>query len=269
MTLTTPALLLAAVGTLAAQATALAAADVVFSEDFDDGDLSDWTVTTTEDALFEVSSAEYVSAPYSVHMQSTGNGRATGVSPSYTLDLSRKYMVSLSFMVPHTNNHWFEVFNNHQLYLVIDEGTDLKAYEPSLRTVYPIATLDVDEWYLIEVKANPAADAYDVYLDGQFKTTCPMWVHSGWETDFRIGDRADGSTDKGEAYWDDFVITQGPLGDLDYDGDVDLDDYAIFAEALGGPGQSIAPAADPAADLDGDEDVDLADFALFQVQFTG
>ena len=269
MTLAIRALLLATVGVFVRQASALADAHVLFSDSFDDGDISDWTVTTTEDAAFETSSTEYVSAPYSVHMQSTGNGKATGVSPSYTLELSRKYKVSFSLLVPHANNHWFEVFNNHQIYLVIDQDTDLKAYKPSSRTVYPIATLDADEWYLVEIKANPAADTYDVYLDEQFKTTCPMWTHSGWETDFRIGDRADGSTDKGEAYWDDFVITQGPLGDLDYDGDVDLDDFAIFAEALSGPGQPIAPSADPAADLDGDDDVDLDDFAMFQVQFTG
>ena len=36
-----------------------------------------------------------------------------------------------------------------------------------------------------------------------------MWIHSGLETSFRIGDRADGSSDRGEAYWDDFIITQG------------------------------------------------------------
>jgi hypothetical protein len=90
MRLTTPALLLAAVGAFGGQAGAPAAADGVFSNRFDDGDISDWTVTTTKYAVFETSRAECVSAPYSVHMQSTGDGKATGVSPSYTLELSRK-----------------------------------------------------------------------------------------------------------------------------------------------------------------------------------
>ena len=31
------------------------------------------------------------------------------------------------------------------------------------------------------------------------------------KSDLKIGDRAKGSTDRGEAYWDDFVITQGYL----------------------------------------------------------
>ena len=247
----------------------MAAAPTVFADDFDDGETDGWTVTVVGTALFDVDHVTYVSPPCSVHMQSIADGRATGESPSYDLELSRKYKVSFSFLVPHADNHWFEVFNNHQIYVVIDGDTDLKGYQPSSRTVYPIASLAEDVWYLLEIKANPPADTYDVYLDGEYKTTCSMWVHGGGEADFRIGDRADGSTDKGEAYWDDFVITQGPLGDLDYDGDVDLYDYAIFAEALSGPNQPIDPSADPSADLDEDDDVDLNDFAAFQKAFTG
>ena len=45
----------------------------VFSEDFDDGDRSDWTVTTTGNGVFGVSNTEYVSSPFSVHMNFPGN----------------------------------------------------------------------------------------------------------------------------------------------------------------------------------------------------
>jgi len=55
--------------------------DVVFSDDFDDGDISDWTVEATGDALFEGSTAESVSSPCSVHMKSLGDYRAVGDSP--------------------------------------------------------------------------------------------------------------------------------------------------------------------------------------------
>lgn len=62
----------------------------------------------------------------------------------------------------------------------------------------------------------------------------------------------------------------GP-GDYDRDGDVDVDDYTVFAECLHGPGRTPAPDA-PATteeclstfDLDGDSDVDLLDYAGFQ-----
>ncbi|MCK4342147.1 MAG: hypothetical protein KAY37_10555 [Phycisphaerae bacterium] len=46
-----------------------------------------------------------------------------------------------------------------------------------------------------------------------------------------------------------------PRGDLDRDGDVDLDDFAAFADCLSGPDVAFAPGCD-AADLDGDADED-------------
>lgn len=189
-------------------------ADQVFSDDFDDGDISDWTVTTTGDATFDVSTDTSVSSPYSVHMKSLGDYKAMGVSPTYTLNLTKDYTVSFYFSIPHTDNHWFEVFNNHQIYLVIDSNDDFKCYDGT--TSYLISELTTNQWYPIEIKAHPSSSSYDVYVDGAFKRTCSMWIHSGLEDNFRIGDRADGSTDKGEAYWDDIHISQDttPVGGI-------------------------------------------------------
>jgi len=55
-------------------------------------------------------------------------------------------------------------------------------------------------------------------------------------------------------------------GDLDADGDVDLDDYKVLAAAMGGPETATA---NPAADLDRDGDCDLADAADLFAAFTG
>ena len=62
--------------------------------------------------------------------------------------------------------------------------------------------------------------------------------------------------------------------DLDGDGDVDRDDYDLFAGCMNGPEiTSPPPGCDPAdfenADLDSDSDVDLEDFELWEVGFTG
>ena len=77
----------------------------------------------------------------------------------------------------------------------------------------------------------------------------------------------------GNAASEDVLVTvdHDLRGDLDNDGDVDLDDFALFSMCYGGPGNP--PGSDcPSgidADLDGDGDVDLLDFMIFATNFTG
>lgn len=66
----------------------------------------------------------------------------------------------------------------------------------------------------------------------------------------------------------------GQRCDADGDGDVDLDDYLLFADCLNGPNQTPAPTlTTPEVCLEafdaGDQDVDLEDFAAFQESFMG
>ncbi|UCG15619.1 MAG: SUMF1/EgtB/PvdO family nonheme iron enzyme [Phycisphaerales bacterium] len=56
--------------------------------------------------------------------------------------------------------------------------------------------------------------------------------------------------------------------DLDWDGDVDLDDYELWLTCLAGPGVPAVGGCQH-GDLDRDSDVDLEDYALFQRGFTG
>ncbi len=58
-------------------------------------------------------------------------------------------------------------------------------------------------------------------------------------------------------------------GDFDQDGDVDLNDFAVFQTCFRGPNQPIAHPECDGADLDGDQDVDLTDFAAFQACHNG
>jgi len=58
------------------------------------------------------------------------------------------------------------------------------------------------------------------------------------------------------------------LGDLDQDGDVDEDDFGLFADCYTGPGENVAGGCEE-ADLDDDGDADLIDFATLQMNYTG
>jgi serine protease AprX len=57
------------------------------------------------------------------------------------------------------------------------------------------------------------------------------------------------------------------VGDLDGDWGVDMNDFALFAGCLAGPGNVPGCAPGIAGDLDGDGDCDLADFAAFAEGF--
>jgi peptidyl-prolyl cis-trans isomerase A (cyclophilin A) len=59
------------------------------------------------------------------------------------------------------------------------------------------------------------------------------------------------------------ITVVGVDGDVDFDGDVDGDDYSGFLASFGQTGIGLA------ADFDGDYDVDLADFAVLRDNYTG
>ena len=93
---------------------------------------------------------------------------------------------------------------------------------------------------------------------------------------WRVKARNQDTIETGFSGWQCHTTTAEPTipGDLDDDGDVDLDDYAVFVDCLGGPGVTTPPGGCSAdefdwADVQPDGDVDLEDFATFQEVFTG
>ena len=60
--------------------------------------------------------------------------------------------------------------------------------------------------------------------------------------------------------------TEHSAGDMEPDGDVDLDDVTAMVLAMGSPNHSTPGGV---GDLDGDGDCDLADFAILTANITG
>ena len=63
--------------------------------------------------------------------------------------------------------------------------------------------------------------------------------------------------------------TPAVAGDVDFDGDVDLSDFAAFEECRTGPGSQGIPGSCTPFDFDVDRDVDMSDYGVFQMVFTG
>ena len=110
------------------------------------------------------------------------------------------------------------------------------------------------------------------------------WAQDGYGSIVAWGENYDGQCNVPAPNTDFVAVAAGsyyslgimgyPRGDLDGDGDVDLDDVGVFADCLAGPEVSTPPGECTqeqfdVADLDADNDVDLADFAVFQRKFTG
>ena len=115
-------------------------------------------------------------------------------------------------------------------------------------------TLIETSWSLQDYDISAVADDQPaVYIRWAMGPTDYDWNYGGWNID-------DVEVYGGSIVW------SWAGGDLDCDGDVDLDDYAAIEAAMNGPEQ--AP-GDPDTDLDGDNDCDLADVAIFAANFTG
>ena len=189
------------------------------------------------------------------------------------------------------HEHWNDAANKHYTRnLGTGEGIELVSVSPGSNSLPIVSITSPTEGQTFPPESDISIQATASDPDGSIAkveffeagagklgedTTAPyehVWM------DVPAGDysvRARAVDDDGATKWSEAVgFSVSTPGDYDGDGDVDLDDYAIFAECLGGPEVTAPPggcAQDDFenADSDGDDDVDLDDFGAFQLVFAG
>jgi len=243
--------------------------NVVFSDDFEDGDISDWTTSTGGSGY--VAAEQYPGPDWSLNIyspQSSGT-KAMVTSPSFILDESENYNVTMEFGFE-SPIHWVEVFRNQHINAVIDNkvGDSWRFICRYDGTNYLVMNMSEYTSYNIEFRVHPESNNYDIYVGDIFQRTCDCDPGGPSFPQFRVGDTELGSSNYGNAFYDDIIITQ-PV-DSDEDGVMDPNDNCPYVY---NPGQ-----ADRNSDGWGDicecrtvnndsGHVDLGDFALIALSW--
>ncbi|MBU1317775.1 MAG: hypothetical protein KKG33_14465 [candidate division Zixibacteria bacterium] len=229
----------------------------VFTDAFTDCSIDNWQVSQSEGTIQATEDA-FVTYGCGVRMNSKGSGYAYARSPDIGLNTEQEYHVVLHFMVPEADNHWFMVMDNGHVHLVIDYGTDLRAWQGSSGGIMHLRTLQAAQWYYIACKVYPSLGKYDIFV-GSDSLGRANFLSSSASPRFRIGDIHDGSIDYGEAFWDDIAIYGDVTfirGDADSSGGIDIDDVVYLIAYIFGGGSAPDPLEAGDADCSGAIDID-------------
>jgi len=197
-------------------------AQIIFSDNFGDGEMGDWTVSTAGSGT--VSAGDW---SLNIDSPESSGTRAMATSPSFNLDELKDYNVSLQFGFG-SPIHWIEVFRNQHINAVIDNKVGeiwrfICRYDG---TNYLVMNMSQNTSYNIEYRVHPESNNYDIYVGDIFQRTCDCDTGGPAFPKFRVGDTELGSSNYGTAMYDDFVITQPP--DSDGDGVVDPNDNCPY-----------------------------------------
>jgi hypothetical protein len=200
-------------GRSVSKCTEISQGSIVFSDDFEDGDIGDWSVI--QGGTGYVALEQYPGPDWSlnIHSPSGTSGTAQATSPTFETAESLDYDVSFEFAFE-TPIHWIEVFRNKQVNTVID---DCPGDYCTFRCRYGGSNYIIDSLYPyvsyhLDYQVHPGTGKYDVYVGGVFKRTCDFDPSGIPFPQFRIGDFEGGSSNYGVGIYDDFVVTQAPAG---------------------------------------------------------
>lgn len=229
----------------------------IYSEDFNDCDISDWTVYVNS-GTFAATSSQWVSPSCGLHMYSQSGGYAYGMTPELNIDTTKDFTITTNFRLVDSNNHWFWVLSNDWVELVIDYGTNLRAYQGSQGPTLQIAALNTNQWYHIKTVVHPGASNYDIYLNSYYMATAKY--PGTYLRYLRLGEFENGNSNYGEGYWDDLLVYGKKsylCGDVNGDGVVDVGDVVYLINYLFKSGP--VPSPREAGDVNTDGNVDVGD----------
>ena len=240
----------------------------IYADDFNDSSITDWTVYTGKSGTFATTTSQWVSPSCGLHMVSQSGGYAYGTTPTVCLDTTQDFTITTYFRLPDNNNHWFWVLDNNWVSLVIDYGTDLRAYQGSHGGVLHLATLNTNQWYHIKTVVHPATSNYDIYLNCYLVGTANFL--DNYLRYLRLGDFENGGYNHGEGYWDDLAVYGKKFlrGDVNADGVINTTDvvYLINYLFISGP----APVPWRAGDVNSDGGINASDVVyLINYLFVG
>jgi hypothetical protein len=162
-----------------------------WSDDFDDGDISDWTVENpapgNNPVTIELSDEQYQSASLSLKTDGPNEdyfgGSATG--PEVLLAPNQPYVIRLSFR--YTDFHWYYLVVFGPVKLILDYPYLPLQYENE-SGYHDVGSDDVgtycppDTWTQFEIRVDPAAQSYEVRVDGISRGTAS---YDDYDTGFR------------------------------------------------------------------------------------
>jgi hypothetical protein len=178
----------------------------VFSDNFNDGSISDWTILKSGTGKVEATSARFYSSPYSLHVYYAGSvnvGRAT--TKAITCDFAKDYTITMRFYLSSSSiNKGIVVVDDGRV--KIWSGSGSLTASTSTGDVN-IGTISYDAWHQIVIKAHPSTLNYEVIVDGVSKGTYGFLSSSGTNTLSFGSEISPGKRSTGEAWWDDITVT--------------------------------------------------------------
>jgi len=196
---------------------------IIFSDNFEDGDITDWTTNTAGSGSVVADLAPGPDYSLNIDSPESSESKAMAISPSFTMDESADYNVNMEFSFE-SPIHWVEVFRNQHINAVIDNkvGDSWRFICRYDGMNYLVITMSEYTSYNIEYRVHPESNNYDIYVGDIFKRTCDCDSGGPEFPQFRVGDTEPGSSNYGNAFYDDFIIMQPP--DSDGDGVADPND---------------------------------------------